>query len=88
MTGMASPFKKTLLRILSDLTGLEEGKITPDLPLLDGGYLTSLQVVELVTRLEEETGVRFHDMDITPDNFQDAARIDALLEERRREKPS
>ncbi len=85
---MSASKEKILLEILSELTGLEESRITPDLPLLDGGYLTSLQVVELVTRLEEETGIRFHDMDVTPENFQDFARIAALLEERAGEKPS
>ncbi len=81
---MGTHLEKTLLRILSDLTGLEEEEISPTLPLLDGGYLTSLQVVELVTRLEEETGVRFQDLDVTPDNFRDRARIEALLEARER----
>ncbi len=84
---MGQPREKILLRILSELTGLEEAEITPTLPLLDGGYLTSLQVVELVTRLEEETGIRFQDMDVTPDNFQDRARIEALLEERSKGSP-
>ncbi len=87
MSEMGQPREKILLRILSELTGLEEAEITPTLPLLDGGYLTSLQVVELVTRLEEETGIRFQDMDVTPDNFQDRARIEALLEERSKGSP-
>ncbi len=87
MTNTPSSRKKILLRVLSELTGLEEDEITPNLPLLDGGYLTSLQVVELVTRLEEETGVRFLDMDVTPDNFQDPGRIEALLEERSKGSP-
>jgi len=79
--------KKILLAILSDLTGLEEKEITPDLPLLDGGYLTSLQVVELVTRIEDETGVLFRDKDITPENFQDLSSIESLLEARKEEDP-
>ena len=71
-----------LWRILSRLTGLSRERLTPDTPLLTEGYLTSLQVVELVNALEGETGIAFQDEDITPENFDTPRAMAELLRKR------
>ena len=81
---MTASVRQILLDILTRLTGLEPTEIRPDLPLLEEGLLTSLQVVELVTRLEQGTGVVLSDQDVTPENFATLAAMETLVESRRK----
>jgi acyl carrier protein len=55
----------------------QEGKPQP-LPtedLFDSGVLDSFQVVDLITLLEQQCGIRVPDEDVTPENFRSIERI-------------
>lgn len=80
---MAEDPTDTVRSILASLTGLAPEEIVSGLSLLEEGLLTSLQVVELVARLEAETGARFLDQDLTPENFAGLEAIVALVRARR-----
>lgn len=58
--------------------------ITPDTPLLDSGLIDSTGIIELVTFLESEFGVKVADEEIIPDHFETVARIAALVAAKRR----
>lgn len=44
--------------------------LTPEMPLLEGGVIDSLGVLQLTAHLEETLGVQVSDEDFTPDNFE------------------
>ena len=79
MRGLSPQRRDLLWRVISRLTGLPRERLAPDTPLLTEGYLTSLQVVELVNALERETGISFLDEDITPENFDTPRAMAELL---------
>lgn len=58
--------------------------ITPETPLLDSGLLDSTGIVELVTFLESEFGVKVADEEIVPENFETASRMAAFVADKRR----
>lgn len=53
--------------------------ITAETDLLDGGYLDSLMVMELVTTIEARYGVAIDNDAISPQNFRTVAAIAALV---------
>jgi acyl carrier protein len=54
--------------------------IDDDTQLIDQGLIDSLGLMELVMFLEEQTGVRVPDDEVTPDNFQTVGSIAAMVE--------
>lgn len=45
-------------------------QITPETDLIDGGYLDSLMLMELVVSLEEQYGVSIGSDEVSPQNFR------------------
>jgi acyl carrier protein len=56
-----------------------------DISFLDQGVVDSMNVLELVSFVEEKYGVRVDDREIVPDNFDSVARLAAYV---RRKKPA
>jgi acyl carrier protein len=52
-------------------------------PLLDQGIIDSTGVLEVITFLESEFGVRVDDAEITPDNLDSIERIAAFVQKKK-----
>ena len=48
--------------------------------LIDQGVIDSMGLLQIMTFIEERTGVRIPDDEVTPENFQTVAAIDELVE--------
>ena len=51
-----------------------------DTPLLDQGWLDSLQIMHLVSHLEKEHAVSVDVEEMVPENFETAGRVAALIQ--------
>lgn len=71
---------KRLERILKELH--PEIKITADTRLIDDGVLDSLDVVTLVTDINDAYKINIAAEDITPESFNTVENIRALIEKR------
>lgn len=56
--------------------------LTSDFSLLESELLDSLDILRLVTFVEQELGVRFEDDDLVPENFETVGSIVRLVEQR------
>ena len=76
MTDMAAE----LCRFISTEVLLEEdpSSVGPDTKLVDG-VLDSLGVLQVVSYIRDEFGVRFEEADVTPENFRTVASIERLV---------
>jgi acyl carrier protein len=63
--------------------GREVGTIGVDEDLLARGLIDSLGVSQLVAFLEDRFGVHVSDADLTPENFQSLARMEAFVARKR-----
>ena len=54
-------------------------QIDESTPLIDGGVIDSMGLMQLVMFIEERTGVRVPDDEVLPDNFQTVATIDEMV---------
>lgn len=59
------------------------GKELLDVNYLDAGLLTSLEVVELVTEVEQEFGIQFSELDFQDQRFPTISGLSDLILERR-----
>lgn len=59
-------------------------EVAPDEALLTSGLLDSLAVIQVVAFIREEYGVSIPPQDVTLENFETVARIEAYLEESER----
>ena len=57
--------------------------IAEDEPLIDRGVIDSMGMLQLMMFIEERTGVRISDDEVTVDNFQTVARIAQMVAELR-----
>jgi acyl carrier protein len=64
-----------LIAYVSDRAGVPRDRLDLDTPLFTGGVLDSLAVMELVAFVEAETGLRFGERDIVPENLDSVRRI-------------
>jgi len=48
-------------------------------PLIDHGVIDSMGLLQIMTFIEERTGVRVPDDEVTPENFQSVSAIDQLV---------
>ena len=73
---------KTLIKghILNEIIRNSDLQIEDDTPLIDEGYLTSLQAVELVMFLEDQFKVEIDPIEVDEENFRDLASITQLIE--------
>ncbi|HEX4804334.1 MAG TPA: acyl carrier protein [Conexibacter sp.] len=74
---VAHDVEQFILRELMTGTALEE--IPPDEDLLSAGIVDSHGVMQLVAFLRERYGVRVGEDELTPENFQTIAAIDAFV---------
>ncbi len=56
-----------------------ELEVAVDLPLIDEGYLTSLQTVELVMFLEQQFQIEIDPTEVDEENFRSLSTIAALV---------
>lgn len=57
----------------------ENGHVRNDQPLLRSGVIDSTGILELITFLEGEFGVRFKDAELVADNFDTVDRLTAAV---------
>lgn len=69
--------KEKIIEILTDLR--PEFDFKEDMNFIEEGMLDSLDVVNLVTDLENRFGVNIDGMDILPENFESIEKITDLL---------
>jgi acyl carrier protein len=67
-------------RVLSFLRKTIDQDLDLDTPLIDSGLLDSFHVVELLTFVENELGVRLNPSDVTHDDLRNARSVAALLD--------
>ncbi|MFN0070589.1 MAG: acyl carrier protein [Chloroflexota bacterium] len=66
--------------ILDEIVRSPKLDLTPTDRLIDSGYLTSLDVVQLIVFLDEELGVTIDPEDVTEEHFQTLESIAALVD--------
>ena len=69
--------------ILNQLLQRRDLQLDDDTPLIDDGYLTSLQTVELVMFLEEHFQIQIEPEDVNEEEFQSLKTIASLVESKR-----
>ena len=85
---MKKDIKQKFVAIARDIVrkpDIEENKLL-DLLFLDGGYIDSFQLVEMITALEHEFGVRFAAEDLTSKRFRTFKGVLEIIEENRGKK--
>ncbi len=70
----------TILSILSDICGADEGEITPDTELFEEGILDSFGLVQLLVELEEQAGVRLDPAALDRSAISTPAKLAAVAE--------
>lgn len=73
-------------RVLAFLRRTIDQDLTLDTPLIEGGLLDSFHVVELLSFVEEEIGLRLNPTDVTHDDLRNAKNVVAMVERLRRPK--
>ena len=65
---------------------LDEGgaKITPEASLLDSGLIDSTGILEVVSFVETEFGIRVQDEEIVPEHFENVQKIAAFVDSKRK----
>jgi acyl carrier protein len=61
----------------------QRGDLNAETMLLDKGIVDSTGVLELVTFVEEECGIKVADADLVPENFGSVARLVAYVERKK-----
>ncbi len=65
------------------LSGDDPSKLTPTTPLVTGGIIDSLGLLDLIAFLETRFGVEFEAHEVDPAHFDTLTSIDALLQSKR-----
>lgn len=61
----------------------DESDLTADYPLIDGRVVDSLGIVQMVSFLEEEFGIRLDSEEILPSNFESIRRLAGFVDSKR-----
>jgi acyl carrier protein len=61
----------------------DPNELTPDYRLIDGRVLDSLGIVQMVSFLEDEFGVRLRSEEVVPSNFESIRRLSAFVNAKR-----
>ena len=69
--------------VLNQLLQRRDLHLDDDTPLIEDGYLTSLQTVELVMFLEEHFQIQIEPEDVNEEEFQSLKTIASLVESKR-----
>jgi D-alanine--poly(phosphoribitol) ligase subunit 2 len=78
----ASDVADKVLQLLVTVTGTEEVRTNPDLPLYDYQVLDSMKTVELMLALEEELGVKVSPAEFEREMWKTPRKIVADVEKR------
>ncbi len=70
----------TLRRFITEELLERDLDVTEETPLIEGGYLTSLQTIELVTFLMQEFAVEIEPEEINEEEFRSLTSISALVQ--------
>lgn len=75
----------SLVRYISDKLVGDRLSTTIDAttPLIDSGILDSMGLLQVVTFIEERTGIRIPDEAVIPDNFQSVESMERMVEQLR-----
>lgn len=65
------------------LAGEDPARLTPTTPLITGGIVDSLGLLDLVMFLEQQFHVEFEAHEVDPAHFDTLAAIDAILQRKR-----
>lgn len=74
--------EETVIKLLNDLCGAEEGELQPDLDLFEAGLLDSFGVLQLFTELEAAFGVSLPIEAFSREQLATAQKIAALVREK------
>jgi acyl carrier protein len=66
--------------IEKNLIGDDKTKVNDATQLIEEGIVDSMGLMQIVAFIEERTGLRVSDDDVTPDNFETVAAIGALVD--------
>ena len=72
--------EQTVIEILTDISGADEGEIELDTELFEEGVLDSFGIVQLFVELEERLGVKLDTANLQREDISTAAKITALCE--------
>ena len=76
--------REELVRFVEGSLLRGEGKVQPDESLIDRGIIDSIGLVQLMTFLEERTGLRIPDHMVNPENFSSIETMEKMIEGLRR----
>lgn len=71
-------------RVLTFLRKTIDQELDLDTPLMDSGLLDSFHVVELLSFVEDELGLRLNPSDVTHDDLRNARSVTAMIERLRK----
>lgn len=66
--------------IEKNLIGDGRTQVSDTTPLIEEGIVDSMGLMQIVTFIEERTGLRVSDDDVTPENFETVAAIGQLVD--------
>ena len=72
-------FREDLLTFVRDEIVSGGGAVDENEQLIDRGFIDSMALLKITTFIEEQTGLRVPDDEVTPDNFQSVADMDRLV---------
>jgi acyl carrier protein len=72
-------FREDLLTFVRDEIVSGGGAFDENEQLIDRGFIDSMALLKITTFIEERTGLRVPDDEVTPDNFQSVADMDRLV---------
>jgi acyl carrier protein len=78
------PLPQSVLDVLNE--NAQQAGVAPPAPgddLFKSGVLDSFTLIDLVSVIEEQCGVKVSDTDVNPDNFRSVERIEAYVAARR-----
>jgi acyl carrier protein len=58
-------------------------ELSVDYPLIEGHVIDSLGIVQMLSFLESEFGIRVADEEVLPDNFESISRLTHFIESKR-----
>lgn len=74
--------------IIENFYVTDPAELTDDASLIQGGWVDSTGMLELIAFLEDEYGIRIADPEMVPDNLDGIARIAAFVGRKRAADPA
>lgn len=75
--------EQKLRAFVAEIALLEEGEIGQDTPLISGGHIDSMNLLQIVNYVEEQNGISVLRNQLTLDNWDTTARIAAYIQARK-----